>query len=414
MKVRRLLVVVPSFAAVLFLAIWGGPIVSGAIRLIAPTGIPPHPHDLPDSYTPRHKGGIDLGTGLYTREDEDLVVPGTPGLILRRTYLSRDRKSRHFGVGTTHNGELYLIGDPVRFQWVELILANGGRIRFERTSWGTSYLNAVFEHHETPTKWLGARLGWVGSAWALRLRDGTVMQFMACSPLIKSVCALIEERDPDGHTVSYRRDRSGRLLRIEAAPDRWIAFEYDAKNRIARASDSRQHAVRYEYDDRGRLSLVTANNGEQRRYEYTDLDEMATIAEPDTTIENTYEDGRCVRQVNRWPDESQPYTFRFAYTLTDHRITQTDTTASDGTWTRYRFNGSGYPVLEAWGEEGRQPTSFEYERQAITNRVTSITLTCPDRGGTLIRRSSRVGKADEDSVKLDLLRTNCSSESRYN
>jgi hypothetical protein len=38
-------------------------------------------------------------------------------------------------------------------------------------------------------------------------------------------------------------------------------------------------------------------NRQADRYTYTDLDEMATIVEPDTDIENSYEGGRCVKQV---------------------------------------------------------------------------------------------------------------------
>lgn len=47
----------------------------------------PMEHDLPDTYEALHNGHIDLSTGHYVREDEDLVVRGTPALILRRAYI---------------------------------------------------------------------------------------------------------------------------------------------------------------------------------------------------------------------------------------------------------------------------------------------------------------------------------------
>jgi hypothetical protein len=165
---------------------------------------------------PLHKGAVDLATGLYTREDEDLVVSGTPPLVFRRTYLSRDRVSRHFGVGTTHNGELYLRGDGVLFQWVELILATGTRIRFERTSWGISFFNAVYEHNTSAGGWLHARLGWVGDSWALRRTDGVVMRFQACGPGLAPICSIVEERDADGarHHLSPRCRRAPASYRV--------------------------------------------------------------------------------------------------------------------------------------------------------------------------------------------------------
>jgi len=40
-------------------------------------------------------------TGLYIHNDDDLVIDGPMRVVLRRTYLSRDRVSRSFGVGAT-------------------------------------------------------------------------------------------------------------------------------------------------------------------------------------------------------------------------------------------------------------------------------------------------------------------------
>jgi hypothetical protein len=63
------------------------------------------------------------------------VQGGDLPIVLERTYRSEDQVSRAFGVGATHNGEWYLRGDGERFQWAELILDDGGRVRYERTSW---------------------------------------------------------------------------------------------------------------------------------------------------------------------------------------------------------------------------------------------------------------------------------------
>jgi hypothetical protein len=67
-------------------AMVAGPLTSGGLLLVLPNAGPRVEHDLPESYSPLHKGHVDLATGLYIREDEDLVLRGTPALILRRTY----------------------------------------------------------------------------------------------------------------------------------------------------------------------------------------------------------------------------------------------------------------------------------------------------------------------------------------
>ena len=55
-------------------------------------------------------------TGLYVRNDQDLIVQGGDlPIVVQRTYRSEDQVSRAFGVGTSHNGEWYLRGDGDAF-----------------------------------------------------------------------------------------------------------------------------------------------------------------------------------------------------------------------------------------------------------------------------------------------------------
>ena len=383
-------------------AIFGGPLVSGALFLLLPVAASAAPIELPSDYQPLHKGGIDLPTGLYTRENEDLVVPGAPALILRRTHLSGYRAPKEFGLGTTHPGEEYLVGDPERFQWAAVVLANGAQIRFRRVSRGTSIRNAMFVHEETPTEWLGARLGWTGLNWALRKRDGSLYIYAACGP--RSTCSLMLTRDAAGQTTHYLRDSAGRLKTMKA-DRRWIAFEYDANNRVTKATASTNQQVRYLYDGRGRLERVVGSDGTLRRYTYTDLDELRTIEEPGVSIENAYENGRCVRQVNRYPDRD-PLRFTFTYHGQGRDIVRTDVDRSDGQWTRYAWGPDHYSVGETHGV-GLRSAEFTYDRDPLTNVVTALTVTCPDRRGQPLRHSAVVRPGDEERVKADLVQTHC-------
>ena len=387
---------------------FGGAVSSGALLLLRPASDRPHEHDLPETYRPRHKGHIHLGTGLYVREDEDLVVRGTPALILRRTYLSGHRLANGFGIGTTHEGERHLVGDPEKFQWVALVLPDGGQVRFERVSSGTSFYNAMYEHRATPTEWLGARLGWTGNGWALRRADGTLLVFQGCGSGSAPVCSILRERDSDGHVVHYRRDSDGRLSRIEAEDNRWIAFDYDEGNHIRRVYDQAGREVTYAYDAAGRLSKVNSHDGRESRYEYTDLDELRRIVDRGLTIENTYDSGRVIRQVTHAVGGEEPFTFDFAYQTRGGVVVQADTTRSDGTWTRYTYGPHRYIDSETWGSDGLVPSTFVYERDPVTNVITALTLTCPDRTGRPLRHSSGVPNGNDEWIKWDLRRTNCS------
>jgi YD repeat-containing protein len=401
---RKVLVAVVGIPVVALTAVFAGPVSSGGLFLLRAAHEPVADHGLSAEYEPLHKGSVDLATGLYVRENEDLVVHGAPGLVLRRTYLSGYRAPKQFGIGVTHTGEEYLIGDGERFQWASLILARGTRINFRRISVGSSVLNAMYVHDETTTEWQGARLGWTGFNWALRKRDGSLAVFQGCGPA--TICSIIQYRDVSGHTTHYRRDGSGRLAKMDDGADRWIAFEYDEHGRIARAHASTRSEVRYGYDGRGRLARVTSSEGVIRRYTYTDLDELATIEEPGTSIENLYHDGRVVRQVNRFPDR-QPYTFDFSYQFADGRLVATDTRQSDGTNSRYTWDEGQRSTSEIMGRDGVEPATFTYERDPITKAITALTLTCPDRKGLPLRHSSIVRDGNEDEVKQNLLQTHC-------
>jgi YD repeat-containing protein len=364
-------------ASGVLLALFGGPVLSGAIFLPFASLGSRVSGTITDDYRPFHKGSVDLATGLYVRENEDLVVPGSPGLILRRTYLSRYRQSREFGIGTTHNGEEFLIGDGQDFAWASLILARGSRINFKRLSPGTSLLNAVFEHHETRGEWYGARLGWTGFNWTLTRRDGVVMMFRGCGP--GTVCSIMQWRGADMQTIYYRRDLAGRLYEIADGKGRWIQFDYDDARRITRAHASTKAEVRYSYDGRGRLITAATTGGPTSRYTYTDLDELATIEEPGTSIENIYASERCVRQTNRYPD-GEPLVFTFDYALDGTRIVRTTSRRSDGQVNEFTWDEARRVVTESRGREGYPPLRYTLERDALTGAVTTVKLACPDFG----------------------------------
>jgi YD repeat-containing protein len=406
---KKLLVTAVICSFGLVAALFAGPVTSGALLLMLHGDVPRIEHDLPDSYEPLHKGHVDLATGVYVRENEDLVVRNTPALILRRTYLSGYHVSKELGIGTTHLGEVYLYGDGQTFQWAQLILATGSRITFNRTSPGTSFANAMYAHRSSIVEWDGAQLGWTGLNWVLRRPDGSVSYFLPCGPGVGRSCSISYERDADGHVINYRRDKAGRLLKMDAA-NGWIAFEYDEKDRIVRANDSTGAEVRYIYDARGRLSEASSRAG-VFRYTYTDRDELKTMTEPGKITENWYDgNGRVIRQENRFGGASIPFTFDFTYHLEGTAVVKVETKESDGTWSQYTFDKNRATTSETQGS-GSESVVFTYERDPVTNAVTSLTLTCPDRTGRPLRHFSLV-RDNEEWIKWDLMETRCSLKTR--
>ena len=413
--VRAALIVLIAVAALLVAALYLPQFASGARALARqmPSAEPVPP--LSPDYRPLHKGHIDMSTGLYVREDEDLILRGTPSFILRRTYRTRDSRSRAFGIGGSHTGEWYLIGDGASFQWAEVILEDGGRIRYDRVSSGTSVFNARYEHWGTPTVFYGSQLAWSGTDWIIREPNGTVLTFLACGPK-RGLCSISSIRQRDGQTIRFQRDASGTLTRIEAGAQ-WIAFEYGEGKRIARVQDHTGHAVAYTYDARGRLRQSLDSDGTKRAYDYDERDRLIRIDEPGRIVENRYDEAdMCVWQRAQFFEDprnavaaaGETYEFRFEYTMQDGRVHETRTWESNAPPHRRVFTATGYVASETWDFDGERAKTITYQRDPLSGLVSGLTLTC---GGGRWRTSRTLPAtpATEDDVREELLGTACPS-----
>jgi YD repeat-containing protein len=362
-------------------------------------------------WRPLHKGGADLSTGVYIREDDDLVVKTPFPVVLRRTYNSGDGYSRQFGMNATHPGEWWIRGDSdPRVPWAELILANGGRIRFVRISPGATKAGAVLRHDATPTEFDGALLSWTGALWRMKFRDGSAAFFLDCEA-DPAVCALVERRDPDGHRISYVRDPSGTLLRMES-DGQSIAFDYDHRKRIVRAYDSLRLEVRYSYDDRGRLVRAVASDGVVRSYEYNDHDKLVGVREPGRILRNWFDSaGRWIGQVvKNSEDDEDLYAARARYVVEDGAIVESYFDEGRGL-VAYRYNADHYVVSETLAADGPAPIVITYARDAASNSVTGTTISCTGSSGPITRAVQLPSDRDE-AAKMAAIRATCLAASR--
>jgi YD repeat-containing protein len=397
-----LIIALAVAAAILAAVVWGPPLFSGALFLLVPGPPTGRARNQVSDYEPLHQGHVDVSTGLYVREDEDIALGKGPAFVWRRTYLSGDRVSRHFGIGTTHNAEWYLIGDSQRFAWAELIRDDGSRIHFDRLTPGQSYGNAVYGHTATPTEYYGALLGWTGLGWRLRLRDSRVLSFKGCGPGADDVCSLVAMGDADGNRVVFTRNQRGLVKQVTTGAER-LTIEYDAQRRIAKAFDTAQHSVEYSYDSKGRLERASAN-GVVRRYAYGASDELLNVIEPGREIVNRFDaDGRLVHQTVRRP-RRQDYSESFSYKVVDKAVVETNETEYDGANTQYRFDEYHRIVLELYDRPGEPPITVSYDRGA-GGFVRALTVRCSKDGR---RVSQTVGiREDSESTKAAAIARFC-------
>jgi RHS repeat-associated protein len=314
---------------------------------------------------------VDPSTGVFVMHKTDLELPDVLPIAVTRVYNSGDDFSRPFGTGMTHAYAMFL-WSAKEYQEADLVLPEGGKIHFHRTSTGTGYSDAQFVHRETPalsatpTPFYQAVMSWNGNGWNIRLTDGTVYEFGVNTPL-----QSITDRYGNKVTVSREFGRYGNITRVTSPHGRWIGFTYDADSHITEATDNAGRTVKYAYDANGNLLTVTGADSAVTTYTYTAANQLATVADARgiVFVSNRYgADRRVVEQTLADPAAR----YQFAYTQNAAGgIAQTEITDPRGVVERLTFNDDHYVTgqVEAVGLAEERATLFE--RQPRTNFVTA-------------------------------------------
>ena len=308
---------------------------------------------------------VDLGTGLFELDKTDLVEQDIAPITLSRTYRQLDNVSRPFGIGTTHSYAVFLSSQNP-YQEVDLILPDGGRVHYVRTSPGTGYQDAVFEHTATPTRFYKSKIIWIPGGWQLTMKDGTQLVF--------DYTGLRAIVDRFGNRTTLAADGSNRIATIRSPNGRWIQLSYDGSNRISSAQDNVGRTVGYTYDASGRLWKVTDPAGKITEFGYDTSNRLTTIKDPRliTFLTNVYDpiSGRVTQQT-----QVDGGIFQYAYTVDPGtgKVTQTNVTDPRNFVRRVLFNSSGYGTSDtvAFGLSEAQTTA--YERDPASNLVLSVT-----------------------------------------
>lgn len=242
---------------------------------------------------------VALATGRFTLRHTDLFLFDSMPLALTRTYSSWDTRSLAFGVGASHPYETAIFGHRNPYTDIELGLADGSVVPYERISQGTGYRDALFEHTSTDGTFYGSLLRWNGNGWDLKFRDGSVERFPEAYWAINvEQCALVGMQSASGEQIHFERDSTRRLMRLVSPHGQQIRFSYDG-GRIVRLSDGSGHDVDYVYDQGGRLERVMRSGAVVRRYSY-EYSYLVSVADGsgNKLLVNKYDDtGRLESQT---------------------------------------------------------------------------------------------------------------------
>ena len=309
---------------------------------------------------------MDLSTGLFVYNKTDLYLPDTLPLSLTRTYRSQDSVSRAFGLGSSLFHEMFL-SSANNYQEADLVTPDGVPIHYVRVSPGTGYVDAIYEHTDTPSIFYKSRLTWNGNGWSLTLKDGTVFIFADNVPGLQGI------RDRYGNQITITRafQSWGNITQVTSPNGRWMHFTYDTSNRITQVKDNIGRTVSYTYDAGGRLWKQTDPNNGVTECTYDSSHRMLTIKDPrgNVYLTNEYDaDGRVSRQT-----QIDQGTYQFAYTVDGNgKITETRITDPRNNIRKVTFNANGYALTDTYALGTTEQQSMTYERNANTNIISSV------------------------------------------
>lgn len=308
---------------------------------------------------------VDLYSGLFTYNKRDLVLPDTIPIDIQRTYRPADSNSYSFGIGTTNLYDMRLWSGAGAAE-ANLIMPDGQRIHYVRTSPGSGYSDGAYKSTSTPGPFYASTLKYNpsggGAYWNLQLTDGTTYVF--------GVGRLLEVRDKYGSKLVITRSGEN-ITQITSPHGRWAKFTYDGSNRITEITDNGGRHLKYTYTS-GRLTKVEGLGGRTTEYEYDGSGRMKAVinARGNKYLQDEYDaNGRVQKQTM-----GDGGIFEFAYELNEAgKVEVTTVTDPLGNEREVEFNSEGFPTseTEAPGTEIEQTRSFE--RQAETGLILSQT-----------------------------------------
>lgn len=230
------------------------------------------------------KDPVNLSTGNFFYEKQDLNIPGLPPLTFGRYYNALDRRSSALGEGWSHTH-----GERLEKKGEELVLyrADGKETTFRKE--GEEYWD-IHTGRERLVKEKDTYRYEEGGLCTCFLEDGR----------------LLFKKDRDGNEIRYSHDENKRVVKAEQVPGGGsLLFSYGEEGFLKEVCDHTGRSLTFFYLE-GKLSEVTDPEGHTSCYRYGENGKLRGVRNPAgvLTVRNTYdEQGRVASQ--RFPDKGE-------------------------------------------------------------------------------------------------------------
>ncbi len=315
---------------------------------------------------------VDLQTGMFFHEWNDLSIRDVLPLTLERAYNSADTASHMFGLGGNSNLGIHLYSNN-GFTTPQLVLPCGQAITFNQISGSNPQVGdpvgVIWEHTGTDSMFYGATMQFStgdGEYWQVTLKDGTQYRFQNGAP---SQLEWIQDRF--GNQITFTNN-GGLIEQVSSPSGRFITFSYDSSNRVKTATDNTGRTITYTYNTSGTLAEVAYPDGTNEQYGYTSTNQMQTMQDRrgNVWVTNVYDtNGRVTKQTL-----ADGTYYQFAYTTNSSNVV-TATTITDpvGNQEYMAFDPvSGYASSDtrAYGTSLAETTTYVRQPSGLVNSMT--------------------------------------------
>lgn len=307
---------------------------------------------------------VNLSTGNFIYDFEDLAIDGEIPLSFHRYYNSKDSRISVLGKSFRHNYEIYLnVNDDGE---VDIIMEDGQHKVF-------AVENGVYYGKNTATDFLTSDK----QHFYLKDVDDNTYIFDKDKKLIR-----IENRNNLGISLTYDEDKL--LIKVVNDYGDCLNYEYDEKtNLLARVFDHTGRDVVITYSDEKRIKTVCSALGKNISYEYASNGRIKDIVNSQKihTVENIYDKKfRVIRQLF-----SDGGSMSFEYDDENHTVTQTE---RNGVQTIFVHDGQYRNTEIRYADGTVEKFVYNDKNQCIkyTDRLGRIQRMSYDNRGNLIQK----------------------------
>lgn len=327
---------------------------------------------------------VNMCTGNYINEHDDIRVGGAYPLIFHRFYNALSEKEGILGKGWSHTYGLHVswIGEKeIKISYPDGSSGIYREVRegyWEEEHGEEGHLEVMADGYIL-RKDSGEYHAFNASGYLRETGDGNGMRYRVLYDMRPGCEAKdAEEERKVGQEVAELQ-QEWRIAKVETQVGSSLSFQYDTAGRLVTLTDHTGRKVQYTYDGSGRLVTITEADGSVRSFGYTQEGQISCAIDPEgnTVVRNTYDEkGRIT--VQKLADGGQ---LTFAY---DDRARTTTTIEQNGNQVIYGHDALGRHIFTKYydGEE-----RFRYNKKnqkiSITDKNGNCTRYSYDRAGHL-------------------------------